>query len=179
MDIKAFQAIHHLVPPKTISSDLSIGDEIRMKKRLRQRNTKGEKRPTKKRNPSIRDSRNSTLLVLSEFQNVIEEVTKFATIQVKEKKLLFHPIMVVVLDGRSQPKKFYVSVEKFMNEVESFIHCLNTYFKTFWLFDLGYPMEGSRSCMFIQELFFGLKSPDSGITSIISDLKRGIESGKF
>lgn len=180
MDIKCLQAIHHLVPPVMIVPDTDSIDENCSPFTVKKRDNSSRKvdKPKNRsknikfrRKPSILDARNSMLLILASNQNMMEEIKKFAVIQMKEKGLKFHPIMVVILNDKDFPVKFYVCIETIALEVESFLHCVNTYFKIFWVFDLEYPKEGSRGCKFLQELFFEVKSFDSSIPTIIGDLK--------
>lgn len=102
IDIKCFQAIHHLIPPGPISLDsdsedggiVNDSDALQEKTPKTTKRTKGKQEKKKKRNPSVIDSRNSTILLISPQESVKEQVVKFANSQRKDKSLKFHPIMV-------------------------------------------------------------------------------------
>lgn len=151
---------------------------VLQRKGMKNKDFKKSKRGAKKRHPSIKDARKSTLLIVNHEQNVKEEVEKFANSQKTEKGLGFHPIMVVVINERSLPKKFYVFVENLFYETESFRNCIETYIKSFWVFNLRYPKEGGRVCKFLLQLCFNLKSDDKSLTTIIKDLNHSIHTNK-
>lgn len=131
----------------------------------------------KKRHPGVQDSIKSTILILNNHQSIIEEIDSFGLSQQKQKKLLFHPIMVVVLHDKKLPRTFYAFVEGLLYERESFLHCISTYMQLFWVFSCFYPKEGSRVCQFIQQLFFNLKADDTELTTKINDLKELKDQG--
>lgn len=183
IDIKCFQALHHLLPPATISLDSDSENDgkkadkskVVLQKRGR-RNTKSSQKknwkvPTKptKRHPGVIDSKKSTLLLIDHQQSVKEEIEKFAVSQRKAKSLRFHPIMAVVMNERSLPRKFYVFVENLLYETESFRNCMETYMKSFWVFSLDYPKEGKRVCKCMAQLCFNLYSDDKSLSTIIKD----------
>ncbi|KAL5288809.1 hypothetical protein ACFFRR_009178 [Megaselia abdita] len=201
LDIKCFHALHHLVPQGTISLDSDSDGEgdkntekslaILQRKRPKQQTTDKPKAAPKKkgksnsntenngkalkikntRHPSVNDSKKSTLLLISHGQGVMEEIEKYAVSQQDVKKLRFHPIMAVVLNERGLPTKFYVLVENLLYETENFRNCLETYIKSFWVFNLKYPKEGKRACQFLLQLCFNIKSDDRSLTTIIKDLQ--------
>lgn len=180
LDIKCFQAIHHLLTPGPISADDDViidGPIILKRKNTRLTSAAStEKNKYEKRNPGVNDSIKSTLLVLDSKQSVKEEVQKFGLSQQKEKKLLFHPIMVVVLNEQKNPHKFYAIVEDLLFETQSFLDCINTYMKLFWVVNCEFPKEGARTCKFIQQLFFNLNTDDAELKTIIKDLKFSLEN---
>lgn len=121
------------------------------------------------RKPSVLDSKKSTMLIIDGSKN-IREVKMFAEPQRKQKKLNFHPIMVIKIDENKQPVKFYVLYEDIIYETESSIINLDTFFKVFWVYNFEYPKEEARSLKFLQELFFDMRTDGSAISTLVKDL---------
>ncbi|KAL5275071.1 hypothetical protein ACFFRR_001194 [Megaselia abdita] len=201
-EIRCFEAIHHLLVPRSfaITDSESVEGAVAI---LARRNGKPKGKPKKRqkvpvnvinievlqeshvapvekslnnkskgliRKPSINDSKRSTILLINHNQNVQEVIQNFARDQLKQKKLMFHPIMVIIMNENRDPIKYFVYIDHIYMEAPSFKQLLNCYMQSFYVYDLEFPAEGSLVCEFLAELFFKFSSGNEHISTIINDM---------
>lgn len=177
--MNAFMGLHELFTTGSIAIFENIEENASApfeKKHVSQKKSSSRRngrKPTIR--PSFKDSRNSTLLICTNDENVREEVDKLAERQ-KFKRLPFHPIMVVVTDQHKNPVYYSVFINHIYMNVPSFKQALSSYLQSFSVFDVHFPREGAKVCKFLYELFFDIKSNDGDIETFISDMELDIIS---
>lgn len=137
---------------------------------MNKKGTKSSRNKTKARRPAVSDSLDSTLILCGKDDNIKEKVLEVGSKQAK-KHLEFHPIIVCTRDSEGIPLKFYVMIDHFYLEVETFKHAIGTFIQSFFVFDVFYPPEASNVCKFIAEMFYNINSDDATVSTFIKDLK--------
>lgn len=171
--------IHHLLPPVQFSAcevdttevALNTRDKLITKRTRNGNSSRNDKRSNVANRATIFDSRKSTLMICDYGQSIQEEILKYAETQI-EKKIRFHPLMVITLDKFRKPLKYFVFVDSIYLQVKDFKTCMDTYMKIFYVLNLEFPSEGQKVTMFLAAIFFKFESKDAKVRALVKDIKK-------
>lgn len=141
--------------PIRVDPDIEEGTVVFARKCNKRNRMKKSRRASKAkaRKPSMIDSFNSTILLLDINDNIKEKVLEFGKMQSK-KKVGFNPIIVCIIDSNGIPTTSFVFIDHFYLKAESFKHAVDLFIQSFHVFDVWFPPEGAKVCMFLQEMFY-------------------------
>lgn len=105
---------------------------------------------------TIRDSQESFVYVGKSHQEIEDHL-----MYLKNKKECIQPFILCIGEDISKIVDIYVYFDDIKYSVNSFLRAVDIVFKTFYVFNLSFPIESSMFWNFIESNFFEIKSNNS------------------
>lgn len=123
--------------------------------------------------PTIKDAQDSMIIVvpsMSEFETV-KECKRLKSLEIETK---IQPYIVVIGDDKLNLKEFYVCVEGTLLKCSTFIKALDTCLKSFFVFELQYPIESSFVWLFLQKHFYQIDTEYDKKSPAVTELMQSL-----
>lgn len=92
-----------------------------------------------------------------------------------EKKSIEYGLTIqpMIFFCHSSEKKFALKLDELYYQFNTFIECMDTCFKLYYVFDLTYPIQSKKFWVFVQRFFFDIgETTDSDVNSLITDIEK-------